>query len=142
MGATAHLSGNVHRHCLMSTSMSRKNLFVGEAAKYTSCHVPCPRHRADAIVVPVESRRCHRALQLFSCPWLCHRACANVPVPGPSCPCHRARAIMPAPLYPCHRSTEPSCQVTPRLPISLPSPPHCGAARLVLLPPLLVARGG
>jgi hypothetical protein len=54
------------------------------------CAVPLPScrcHRYCAIV-PVESRLRHRALQLFSCPWL--RACANVPVPGPSsCLCHR-----------------------------------------------------
>jgi hypothetical protein len=70
----------------------------------TTCAVPVPScrcHRYCAIV-PVESRLCHRALQLFSCTWLCRRACANVPVPGPSCLGHRARSIVPVPSF--HRA--------------------------------------
>ena len=65
----------------------------------------CPEDRAWAIV-PVPSFLClqssHRARAIVCVPepsCLCHRACANVPVPEPS-----SRAIVPVPSCLCQRA--------------------------------------
>ena len=83
--ATAHVSGLSRLAkksvCWRSCRQSR----YPPEIHITACAVPvplCQSHRSFAIA-PVESRLCHRALQLLLCPWLCHRACANVPCVPP-----------------------------------------------------------
>ena len=98
---------NVHRHCLSPLAKKyvcwqscRQRMYLPDI-HITTCAVPVPLcrcHRYCAIM-PVESRLCHCALQLLSCTWLCHHACANAPVPGPSRLGHCGRSSVPMPSF-------------------------------------------
>jgi len=87
---------NVHRHCLSRLAekyvrwQSCHQRMYPPEKHITTCVMPVPSCRCHryCATVPVESRLCHRELQLLLCTWLCHRACANVSVPAPSHPCH------------------------------------------------------
>jgi hypothetical protein len=137
--STAHLGGNSHRHCL--SRLAEKSVrwrSYGQSVYQPEIHIKkcavplpsCKCHRYCAIV-PVESRRRHRALQLFSCTWL--RACANVPVPGPSCLSHQTNVhrrclSRPADRSIRRRSGQQSMYLPGHTSQHVPCPGHCADA--------------
>ncbi len=115
--ATAHVSGLSQLAKKSVRWQSCQQSRYPPEIHITTCAVPVPlcQSHCSCAIAPVESRLCHRALQLFSWPWLCPHACANVPVPGPSYLGHRAHAIVPVPSF--HQAI---------VPVPAPSRPcHC-----------------